>query len=434
MGILTLGVMGGFLVLLFSGMWIAIVATIIGLVLLFLEQGWSNMLQATGWIVWSASDVFALASVPLFIFMGLILTESRLSERIYSSLAPLLNRLPGGLLYTNIAAGALFAACSGSSMAAAATIGSVAIPEMEKRGYPFPISIGSVGAGAILAPIIPPSILMIFYASVTEQSIGKLFIGGLIPGLILVGLFALWITLRFRFFPAWKEIRGEILPWGQAILATRGIWLIVILIVMVLGSMFAGIATASEAAAVGAFGALMLALLHRRLSWGILRKATITAVIITCQVQFIYVGVQIFSAAVARAGLVAYITGILVDLPIPPLAVLLLIYGIFLILGMLIESIPMLLMVVPVVFPTIAVLGYDPIWFGIVVTLLCVVGNVTPPVGVSLFVLQALNPDKPVMEIYKGLFPFIMVTLVGLGIITAFPELTLFLPSLMLGG
>ncbi len=391
------------------------------------------MLLSSSWIIWVSTDSFTLVAVPLFMFMGIMLAESGLGERVYASTAPLLNHFPGGLLYTNVIAGALFAAASGSSVASAATIGSVALPEMERRGYPFSVSTGSVGAGSLLAPLIPPSLQMIFYASITEQSIGKLFAAGLIPGLLLTVLFLLHITLTFGLSARGKATRGELLPWKTSLAKTRGIWLILVLIVMVLGSMFAGIATPTEAAAVGAFGATLLALLYGKLNWQVLKKTTFGALKITCQLGFIYVGVKIMSAALARAGLISFVTDSFIGLPVPPVVIFIMIAGLFLLLGMVLESIPMMLMIVPVVFPTILALGYDPIWFGVAVVLLCLTGNLTPPVGVTLFVLQALSPEHSITEIYKGVLPFVITVLLMLVIITAFPQLALWFPSIILG-
>ncbi|MFC1961668.1 TRAP transporter large permease [Chloroflexota bacterium] len=424
---------GSFLLLLASGMWVAIAAALVGMAVLFVTTGWDNMLLASSWVIWVSVDSFVLTAIPLFIFMGQILMQSGLGARIYTAVEPTLNHFPGGLLYTNIVAGALFAACTGSSSASAATIGSVAFPEMDKRGYPPSMSAGSVGAGAVLAPIIPPSILLIFYASITEQSIGRLFAAGVIPGLILVVLFLIYITIRFRFYGHWGEHKGEVLPWKTSLARTKDVWLVFALIVMVLGSIFAGIATPTEAAAVGSFGAILLAGLHRRLSWQMLRNSVFGVFRINCALMFIMFGVKIMTAAFARAGLVHYATQVLLDLSVPSLVVLLIIYGVFLILGTMIEGIPLMLMVVPVVFPTIIALGYDPIWFGLAVTLLQATGNFTPPVGVTLFALQALRPERPVTEIYRGLIPFTIAVLVLLAIITAFPQLVMILPNAMLG-
>jgi tripartite ATP-independent transporter DctM subunit len=274
---------------------------------------------------------------------------------------------------------------------------------------------------------------MIFYASITDQSIGRQFIAGLVPGMILVAIFLSYITLRFHFSKTLQQTREEVLSWKTSLAKTKDVWLVLVLIVIVLGSMFAGIATPTEAAAVGAFGATLLAVLYGKFNWQVLKKTTFGALKITCQLGFIYVGVKIMSAALARAGLISFVTDSFIGLPVPPVVVFIMIAGLFLILGMVLESIPMMLMVVPVVFPTILALGYDPIWFGVAVVLLLLTGNLTPPVGVTLFVLQALSPEHSITEIYKGVLPFVVTVLLMLVIITAFPQLALWFPSVILG-
>jgi tripartite ATP-independent transporter DctM subunit len=423
------GVFGVFLALLLSGVGVGIGAALTGMGILYITTGWDNMLLSVSWIAWLAINSFTLTSVPLYIFMGILLKESGVGSRIYLALEPLLNRLPGGLLYTNIIAGALFAACSGSSLASAATIGSVAFPEMDKRGYDPTMSAGSVGAGSILATIIPPSLLMIFYGSITEKSIGQLFIAGIIPGLIMTAMFIIYITIRYRFYGQWK--RPELVPWGTAIVKSIDAWPVIALIVMVLGSIFVGIATPSEAAAIGSLGAVFLALLYRGLNWQVIRKATVETVVLTSVLMFIYVGCKIMSNALGRAGLVTYLTRAMIEFPVSPLVILLLVYLLFLIMGCFLEGIPMMLMIVPVVAPALETLGYDLIWFGVAVVLLCHIGGFTPPVGITLFVLQSLRPNRPITEIYWGLLPFGVIVFILLGIVTAFPQLSLFL--LMVG-
>lgn len=433
MGTFTTIVFVVFLALLASGLWVAIAGALVGVVLLWITSGWDKMLIATSWIVWGTVDSYTLIAVPLFIFMGFLLMESKLAGRMFSSLAPVLNHFPGGLVYLNIIAGALFAATSGSATAAAATLGTVSLPEMDKRRYPFSISAGSVAAGSVLAPIIPPSLIMIFYCSLTQQSIGREFIAGIVPGFILTGIYLVYVRIRFQFLRGWEDIRGDLLPWRVALAKTIDIWGIIALIIMVLGSIFAGIATPSEAAAVGVLGVVLLALPYRALSWQVVKKSALETVMATCQLMIIYVGISIMSAALARIGLVSYATKLLLGLTVPPFVILSLIYVLFLILGMLMESIPMMLMVLPVIYPTVIALGYDPIWFGVALTILCSIGNITPPVGVSVFVLQSLCPERPAAEIYKGMIPFSLVSLVILVIITVFPQLCLFLPSMMMG-
>ena len=431
---LLTGAFTAFFILLFSGMWVGVAAAVVGMGVLWITTGWDNMVLASTWVVWLSVNSYVLTTVPLFIFMGIILSESGLGDRMYNALAPTFNHFPGGLLYTNIIAGALFAMISGSISAAAATIGTVSFREMDKRGYPPDLSAGCIGAASILSPLIPPSMLMIFYAAVTEQSVGKLFLAGVIPGFILAAMFIAYIALRFKFFERWEEIRGELLPWKTCLARTKDIWLIVVLIISVLGSIFTGIATPTEGAGVGCFGSLVLAGLHRKLNWALVKKAVFDTVKINCPLMFVLIGINIMSAALSRAGLISTTTKALLSLPVPPLVVLILVYVIFFILGIPIDGIPLLLMTVPVVYPTVVALGYDPVWFGVMVVMLCIVGNLSPPVGVTLFVLQLLRPGRPVTEIYWGLLPFGIIILIALTLFTAFPELSLFLPRIMMGG
>ena len=289
MGTFILVVFGSLIVLLASGLWIVVAAAIVGVGVFWYSTGFQAMLMAVKWQFWYAAANPVFSAIPLFIFMGFILLESGLAARIYSGLEPLLSRLPGGLLHTNIVVGALFASASGSSIAAATTIGAISLPEMEKRGYPFGVSVGSVGAGGILAPLIPPSIMMILYCMVVEESIGKQFIAGIIPGLMLSALFMTYIALRFSIFGGKAATKVKPVPLWEAILKTREIWLIVILIVMVLGSIYGGLATAGEAAAMGSIGAVLLALVHRRLSWDVIKRVSINTVRTVVAIHIIYI-------------------------------------------------------------------------------------------------------------------------------------------------
>jgi tripartite ATP-independent transporter DctM subunit len=416
-----------------SGMWVATASALVGLFTLWTKFGFSTMIQLVGNTVWSSASTFTLATIPLFIFMGLILLESRLSESIYGSIEPTANHFPGGLLHTNIAVGAFFAATSGSTIAAAATLGKVSLPEMEKRGYPLGISLGSVAAGSFLAPVIPPSNMMIFYCMLVEASIGRQFIAGVFPGLILAVLFSLFIALRISTLRQKNEMQSEVLPWRQSLAKLKGIWVIALLILIVLGSIYGGLATATEAAALGASGAVILAAAHGRLNWQIIKKSTMGTLRVTGQLMFIFVGVKVMSGALALAGVVDFVTKWLIALPVPTAVVLMMIFALFLVMGCFIESIPMMLMIVPLVYPAIISFGYDQYWFGILVTLISTAGNITPPVGVTLFTLQAVRPDIKITRIYSGVMPFLIVILIGLALVTAFPEIALWLPSTMLG-
>lgn len=416
-----------------SGMWVATASALVGIFTLWTKFGFDTMVQLVGNTVWSSASTFTLATIPLFIFMGLILLESKLSEGIYGSIEPTANHFPGGLLHTNIAVGAFFAATSGSTIAAAATLGKVSLPEMEKRGYPLGISLGSVAAGAFLAPVIPPSNMMIFYSMLVEASIGRLFIAGVFPGIILAVLFSLFIALRVSTLKEKGKIQGKVLPWKQSLAKLKGIWVIAILILTVLGSIYGGLATATEAAALGSMGAVILAAVHGRLNWQVIKKSTMGTLRITGQLMFIFVGVKVMSGALALGGVVDFMTQWLIALPVPSMVILVMIFALFLIMGCFIESIPMMLMVVPLVYPAILSFGYNPYWFGVLVTLIATAGNITPPVGVTLFTLQAVKPDIPITKIYRGVMPFLLVILVTLALITAFPQIVLWLPNTMLG-
>ncbi len=433
MEIFIIIVFGALVILLTSGLWIVVAAALVGVGVFWYSTGFEAMLMAVKWQFWYAVANSTFSAIPLFIFMGFVLLESGLAARIYGGLEPLLGRLPGGLLHTNIVVGALFASASGSSIAAATTIGAISLPEMEKRGYPFGVSVGSVGAGGILAPLIPPSVMMILYCMVVEESIGKQFMAGIVPGIMLAGMFMAYIALRFSVFAGKARTKTEQISLWEAILKTREIWLIVILIVMVLGSIYGGLATAGEAAAMGSVGAVVLALVHRRLNWAVMKKVSINTVRTVVAIHIIYVGIKIMSGGLSVSGVVGYVTEMLVSLPVPPLVILTMIFALFLMLGTVMEGIPMMLMMTPIVFPTVQALGYDALWFGIIIVLLCNTGNLTPPVGVTLFCLQALRPERPVTDIYKGVAPFMIVILVALALVTAFPQIALWLPGTMVG-
>lgn len=431
MGGFIAALFGMFLLLLSSGMWMGIAAALVGIFISWSKNGFDPMLSSVSWLIWNSASSYSLAVIPLFVFMGFMLMECGLAARIYDSVEPLLDHFPGGLLHTNVVVGALFAAANGSSTASAALLGSVSLPEMERRGYPFGISVGSVAAGALLAPLIPPSVIMIFYCMVTSTSIGKEFIAGMFPGLMLAALFILYIAgslLRHR-----QEFRPSALPWGKCLMRTRDTWLILVLIVLVLGSIYGGIATPTEAAGVGSVGVIALAAVSRCFSWKALKISVTKTMELTCQLMFIYFGITIMSSALAMVGVIDYITKGLLSLTMPPMGVLLIILGIFFILGFFLEGIPIVLLVVPIVFPAVVHLGFNPVWFGILVVLICNTGNLTPPVGITLFVLQILLPKRPVVDIYRGMIPFIAVVLVTLAIQVIFPQISLWLPNTMIG-
>jgi tripartite ATP-independent transporter DctM subunit len=423
------------LALIFSGTPIAFALGLMAVGSVWLGFG-SSLMPALGMLTWDALASFVLVAIPLFIFMGFILFESGLSTRIYAGIYPLLDRLiPGGLLHSNVVVGAVFAACSGSSVASTATIGSVALPEMESRGYDVKIAAGSVAAGGTLGVLIPPSIVMIIYGAMTRTSVSKLFIGGLAPGVILAAAYMFYIYLRVRFQPQLVQTGGKVekLPWKDCILEVLRVWPTLILIIGVLGSIYLGIGTPSEAAAIGCALAIVLTVCYGRLSLDVLKRSFQGAVRTTSMLLFIYLGATLMGIYLSNSGLTMSIAVWVTGLALPPLATFCGIGVMYLILGMIMDGLAAIVITLPITFPIITKLGFDPVWFGVVLTMFGECALLTPPVGMNLFILQGLRPDYPFTHIIRGSVPFFLVLIAVIIIMISFPQIILFLPKTMVG-
>ncbi len=424
------------LLLIFSGMPIAFAIGITAVGSTYLVLG-PEMGLALGRVAWQSLASFSLCAIPLFVFMGYLLFETGLSGRIYKGIYPLLNRLlPGGLLHSNIVVGAVFAACSGSSLASCATIGSVALPEMEALGYDRGIAAGSVAAGGTLGILIPPSITLIIYGLLTEVSIGKLFIGGVIPGVILTLAYMSYIAARLTVQPGLAGKRGDKQPkesWKFCLKSTLGVWPVLLLIAGVLGSIYIGIATPTEAAAIGCSLVLLLIVFYRQLSRDVLKRTIGNTVVTSSMIICIYMSGLLMLVFLGNAGITRGVAKYVVGLGLSPLLIFMGILVMYLILGMLVDGLSMMLMTIPITFPIVTSLGFDPIWFGVVLTMLIEASLLTPPVGMNLFILQGLRPEYPFAQIVKGCFPFFVVLLAVILIMVAFPNLITFLPETMMG-
>jgi tripartite ATP-independent transporter DctM subunit len=393
------------------------------------------MLPALGYVTWVTLANSVIGAIPLFIFMGHILFESGLSDRIYSAISPLLDRLlPGGILHSNIVAGAVFAASCGSSIATCATLGAVSLPEMEKRGYERGIAAGSVAAGGTLGILIPPSIVLIVYGAITDTSIGKLFIAGIIPGIILTIMYMLYIAIRIKIQP--HLVRAEknvyMLPWKDCLLSLLNIWPVLLLIVGVLGSIYAGLATATEAASIGCALTFVLAAFYRILNWDVLKRSIIGAVKTGSMILMIFLSASLMGVYLGNAGITIDIANWVASLNISPLAIFFSIFVMYLVLGMLMDSLAAIVITLPITFPIVIKLGFDPIWYGVILTMFGEVGLLTPPVGMNLYVLQGLRPNYPFMEIVKGCAPFFLVEIVAIFLMILFPKLITFLPMIIM--
>lgn len=374
---------------------------------------------------------FVLTAIPLFIFMGEIILRTGFSKQLYSGLSRWFQLLPGGLLHSNIAACGMFSAVSGSSVATAAAIGTVALPELEKRRYDRKLSAGSLAAGGTLGPLIPPSIAFIIYGVITETSIVRLFMAGVFPGLLLAGLFMVYIGLRVVLNRSLVPEEDPV-SWRRRLLGTVEILPIVCLMIVVLGGIYAGIMTPTEAAAVGAFGALLMAaafrMLDRHILWDALKEATRS----TAFIMFIIVGAMLLGVVLANLRIPSALANMVLAAPLTPLMVMLAIYAMYFVMGTFFDGISMMIITLPVIFPVVVAVGYDPVWFGVAFVIIMEVGLLTPPVGLNLYVIHGISKHRPFSEVAIGSAPFFVVMLVALVIVHAFPQLSLWLPSVLL--
>ncbi|MDX2156625.1 MAG: TRAP transporter large permease subunit [Hyphomicrobiaceae bacterium] len=431
---ITAALMGlSIVVLLIIGWPISIALGIPGLVWLWLLDPIRLVyLKGAQNAIWNTAENYSLLSVPMFVLMGELLQRTDISRRFYNAVASCLWRLPGGALHSNIVACAVLAAVSGSSVATAAMIGAAAIPSLIRLKYDRKLIFGTLAAGGTLGILIPPSIPLIIYAAMTEQSVGRLFMASLVPGLMMTGIFFLYVLWRgWRLNragfpnprpdvqPTGREIAGDMLPFG-------------LIFAVVFGGLYLGWATPTEIAGIGVLVSLVTALLYRQLSWYKLWDALISSVTITSVIIFVVIGAQIFSYALFSYGVTRSLAEWTANLPVPPVVTLSVIVVMYLILGMFIDSISMMVLTLGVVYPVIVKLGYDPIWFAVVLVILIEIGLITPPVGLNLFTINAIVPGlTSVTEVAQGSLPFVLLLLLGVMLLIIFPEIALWLPSKM---
>ena len=380
--------------------------------------------------VWNILNSFTLTSVPLFILLGEVLVASGLSRGVYQAMAPLFSRLPGGLLHTNIAVCALFGAVSGSSMSVAAAVGSVAYPELRDRGYEKGMVVGTLAAGGTLGLLIPPSLSLLIYGALTDTSIGKLFIAGILPGLMMAALFMVVVFWAARRNPSIAPESGEKVPLGQAFLELRKIWPLLAMIFAVLGSLFAGLATPTEAAAVGVAAAIILGATKGTLTPRQMLEALISTSKTFGVVAVVFIGAVILAQGIQLVGLPQTILQIVSALGMSKYEMLIVIVIIYLILGCFFDGLSMMIMTLPIVFPLMTDLGFDAVWLGIVITIMIEIGMLTPPVGMNLFVLTGITRGEVDLgAAARASAPFWAMMLVGVAILTAFPSIATWLPQ-----
>jgi tripartite ATP-independent transporter DctM subunit len=384
-----------------------------------------------GEMLWSPSTNFVLVSVPLFLLMGEIMLRAGLSERLYRALNVWMGRLPGGLLHTNIAACGVFSAVAGSSVATAATMGSVALPYFEKSRYPPRLVLGSLAAGGALGNLIPPGITFIVYGLITETSVGALYLAAVGPSLLVMLLFAItivWLTRRLDLRDAQRD--GPAPRWRERIASLADLLPTVLLIGLVLGTIYAGWATPTESAALGVAGAIVLALVDRRLRWPMLVASMRATARTTSMIALILFGAYFLNHVLSSLGIPQMLAKFLTGLPLPGWGIMLVIIGFYLALGTFMEGLSMVITTIPLLFPVVKALGYDPIWFGVVVTMLVEIAMISPPDGTVLYVLQGMRRQPgPITDVFAGVMPFLAAYLAAIALMMLFPAIALWLPA-----
>ena len=419
-----------FIALLGAGMAVPFAIMLPAMLYLFFQGGLAAF-NGLGLVSWGSMDSYTLTSIPLFILMAEIIQQSGLGYRVYGGLSRLVSRIPGGLLQTNIAGCAMFSAISGSSIATAAAIGKVALPQLMSRGYDRPLSAGSLAAGGTLGILIPPSIAMIVYGTFTETSVAKLFMAGVVPGLLLTAMFMVYIAIHATFKPSIAPKEAGPLSWAQVVRALLDVVPFVVLMGVVLGTIYTGVATPTEAAGVGCLISLVICKIWGELDWKAFAEALKVSTLVVGNILFITYAAFVFSYAMSFGGVGEHITEFIIGMKLNKFEFLIALFILFTALGALVESLGMIVITVPLLFPVLAKYGIDPIWFGIIVVVYIELGQITPPIGINLFVIQSIWKGGTLSEVVMGTIPFHLVMFLLLLMLMVWPDIALWLPHRM---
>ena len=412
-----------------SGVWVAI--SMIGVssigMFIFTSRPVGDAMATT---IWGTSSSWTLTALPLFVWMGEILFRTKLSENLFKGLAPWLSRLPGGLIHVNVVGCAIFAAISGSSAATVATVGKMSIPELRKRNYPEKILLGSLAGSGTLGLLIPPSIILIIYGVTVQESIAKLFIAGIIPGIMIAIIFMLYVII-------WSIINKKVMPTSnesfsfiEKIKGSKQLLPVILLITAVIGSIYAGIATATEAASLGVVGALILSFFQKSLNKETFKLSLLGATKTSCMIAFILAGSSFLSLAMGFTGLPRNLAIWIQEMNLSPYTLIFVLTIFYIILGMFLDGISAVVLTMAIIEPMIRQAGFDMIWFGVFLVVVVEMAQITPPVGFNLFVLQGMA-NKDLGFIARSAFPLFLLLILAVIIIVIFPEIALWLPEQM---
>ncbi len=421
----ALGVLAG------SGLALGAALGLTGLLILQYVAGGSTFVAVDA--VWNVLNSFTLSAIPLFIMLGEIMLRSGVSNRIYAALSPLFQRVPGGLLHTNVAVCTLFGAVSGSSMSTAAAVGSVAYPELTDRGYDRKTVVASLAGGGTLGLLIPPSLSLLIYGALTETSIGRLFLAGLVPGLFFTAMFMSYIYLRCRSHPGLAPNEAARTGVGVILLNLLSLWPFVLLIVAIMGSIAFGIATPTEAAGIGVIATVVVCRFWGNLTLKTLVESLFAATLLYASIAFVVMGATILAQAVSLLGVPQTILETVRAAELGPLVVLAVVVLIYLVLGCFFDGLSLMIMTLPIVVPLMVGLGYDAVWLGVIITIMIEIGQVTPPVGLNLSVLVSITKEEVSLgDAAIATVPYWLILLAGIALLTAIPQIALYLPGTLM--
>lgn len=425
--IVLLGIFGTLIVLLFAGLPISAALGLTGIGWLMADD--VRLLRGAAYALWNNANSQTLVAVPMFLLMGEIVQRSNVAVRFYRAMSLWVTWLPGGLLHSNIGAAAVFSAISGSSVATTATIATTAIRDLLRLGYNRSLVAGTLSAGGTLGILIPPSIPMIIYASITETSVGALFMAGVIPGLVVLALFGGYVILRSLWVEKATPRPREVVTWRMRLASIKDMLPISALILVVIVSIYRGWATPNEVASIGVLGATIIGVLFGTLRLLVFFEALASAVRFTAMLTFVILAAHVFSFALFSFGATRAAVDLIASLQLPAVGVLIAVIAVCLFLGMFIDAISMMVLILGVIFPLITSVGYDPIWFGVILVLMLEIGLITPPVGLNLFTVRGLMPGATLNEVSLSSLPFVGLLLLATALFTIFPEIVLWLPQ-----
>jgi C4-dicarboxylate transporter DctM subunit len=411
---------------------LAVAMAISGIVGMGLLRGWQPAFASTSQVIFETGFHYVLSVIPLFVLMGNLVARAGMASELFTAANAFVGHRKGGLAMASIIASGGFGSICGSSIATAATMARVAYPEMKRHGYKETLATGSIAAGGTLGILIPPSTILVIYGIITETDIGKLFIAGILPGLVAITCLCMGVV-----YVTWRDPaagpRAERFNWAQRLAAIRGIWGVVVLFALVIGGIYGGVFTATEGAGVGAAGAFIFALFRGTLTPRVLMDILVESTRTTAMLFTILIAAMVFTNFINFTTMPGDLRDFELQFSPHPTMVVLVMMGIYLVLGMVMEELAIVLLTIPVFFPVITGLGFDPVWFGILIVTIVEIGMISPPVGLNLFVINSLLPNVKLGTIYRGVWPFVMADIVRLGILIAFPAIALWLPGFMAG-